>query len=98
MFRRKSKVVEGHCGRQVSVRDIASIEEEADGEAEEEEKQKKKEKKSISEIIINLTINLLTWIIWWVPNNANKCQMGFNSVFKGLIKISFIILQLRAFI
>ena len=42
MFRRKSKVVEGHCGRQVSVRDIASIEEEADGEEEEEEEEEEK--------------------------------------------------------
>ena len=30
-----------------------------------------------------LTLILLTWIIWWA-NNASKCQMGFNSAFKGL--------------
>ena len=35
-----------------------------------------------------LTLILLTWRIWWVPNNASKWQMGFNSVFKGVrIKI-----------
>jgi len=31
-----------------------------------------------------LTLILLTWRIWWAPNNDSKCQMGFNSVFKGL--------------
>jgi hypothetical protein len=25
------------------------------------------------------------WRIWWAPNNASKWQIGFNSVFKGLI-------------
>jgi hypothetical protein len=24
------------------------------------------------------------WRIWWVPNNASKWQMGFNSAFNGL--------------
>jgi hypothetical protein len=32
---------------------------------------------------------LLTWRIWWAPNNASKWQMGFNSVFKGLINPGF---------
>jgi hypothetical protein len=32
-----------------------------------------------------LTLILLTWRIWWVPNNARRWQMGFNSAFKGLI-------------
>jgi len=31
-----------------------------------------------------LTLILLTWRIWWVPNNASRWQMGFNSTFKGL--------------
>jgi len=31
-----------------------------------------------------LTLILLTWRIWWVPNNASRWQMGFNSAFKGL--------------
>ena len=35
-----------------------------------------------------LTLILLTWTIWWAPTNASKWQMGFNSVFKGLITIS----------
>jgi len=33
-----------------------------------------------------LTLILLTWRIWWAPNNVSRWQMGFNSVFKGLIK------------
>jgi len=32
----------------------------------------------------DLTFILLTWRIWWVPNNASRWQMGFNSAFKGL--------------
>jgi len=32
-----------------------------------------------------LTLILLTWRIGWAPNNASKWQMGFNSVFKGLM-------------
>ena len=36
-----------------------------------------------------LTFILLTWRIWWVPNNASKWQMGFNSAFKGLIYSAF---------
>ena len=35
-----------------------------------------------------LTLILLTWRIWWAPNSANKWQMGFNSVFKGLKGVS----------
>jgi hypothetical protein len=34
-----------------------------------------------------LTLILLMWRIWWAPNKANKWQMGFNSAFKGLIKL-----------
>ena len=33
----------------------------------------------------NAALTLLTWRIWWLPNNAGKWQMGFNSGFKGLI-------------
>ena len=33
----------------------------------------------------NFTLILLTWRKWWAPNNASKWQMGFNSVFKGLM-------------
>ena len=31
-----------------------------------------------------LTLTLLTCRIWRAPTNASKCQMGFNSAFKGL--------------
>ena len=31
-----------------------------------------------------LSLNPLTWKIWWAPNNASRCQMRFNSAFKGL--------------
>jgi hypothetical protein len=31
-----------------------------------------------------LTLILLTWRIWWAPNNANRWQVGFNLVSKGL--------------
>jgi len=34
----------------------------------------------------SLALILLTWKIWWVPNNASKWQMGFNSAFEGLIE------------
>jgi hypothetical protein len=37
--------------------------------------------------IVALTLYLLTWRIWWAPYNAIKGQMGFNSVFKGLVHI-----------
>jgi hypothetical protein len=37
-----------------------------------------------------LTLILLTWRIWWVPNNANKWQMGFNSTFKALIVLGLL--------
>jgi hypothetical protein len=30
------------------------------------------------------------WRIGWAPNNANRWQMGFNAVFKGLIHISLL--------
>ena len=35
--------------------------------------------------ILDLTLNLLTTTIVAPPSNASKWQMGFNSVFKGLI-------------
>ena len=35
-----------------------------------------------------LTLIPLTWSVWWVPNNASKRQIGFNSAFKGLIIIA----------
>jgi len=35
-------------------------------------------------VIRSLTLTLLMWRIRWVPNNASKWQMGFNSAFKGL--------------
>jgi len=35
----------------------------------------------------SLTLILLTWRIWWAPNNASRWQVGFNSAFKGLIKM-----------
>jgi hypothetical protein len=34
---------------------------------------------------------LPTWRIWWAPNNASKWQMGFNSVFRGLVGRSTIV-------
>ena len=36
-----------------------------------------------------LTLNLLTTTIVAPPSNASKWQMGFNSAFKGLIKLRF---------
>jgi len=38
-----------------------------------------------------LTLILQTWRIWWVPNNASKWQMGFNSEFKGLKSVESLI-------
>ena len=38
-----------------------------------------------------LTLNLLTTTIVAPPSNASKWQMGFNSAFKGLRQITFII-------
>jgi len=32
-----------------------------------------------------LTLILLMCRIWWAPNNASRCQMGFNSAFKVLM-------------
>ena len=37
-----------------------------------------------SRTTVLLTLILLTWSIGWVPNNASRWQMGFNSAFKGL--------------
>jgi hypothetical protein len=37
--------------------------------------------------ITPLTLILLMWRIWWDLNNASKWQMGFNSVFKGLMRL-----------
>ena len=43
----------------------------------------------ISSLMVNdLTLILLTWRKWWVPNNASKEQMGFNSGFKGLNEVT----------
>ena len=39
-------------------------------------------------LVCRLTLILLTWNIGWVPNNASKWQMGFNSAFKGLTSSS----------
>ena len=36
-----------------------------------------------------LTLILLTWTIWRAPTNASKWRMGFNSAFKGLIKLEW---------
>ena len=33
----------------------------------------------------DFTLILLTWRILWVPNNASRWQMGFNSAFKVVI-------------
>ena len=40
-----------------------------------------------------LTLILLTWKIWWAPNNASKCQMGFNSAFKGLTDLLSVVTE-----
>ena len=37
--------------------------------------------------LLILTLILLMWRIWLAPINASKGQMGFNSVFKGLIVV-----------
>jgi hypothetical protein len=39
---------------------------------------------SVATYRLLLTLILLTWRIWWAPHTASKCQMGFNSTFKGL--------------
>ena len=31
-----------------------------------------------------LILHPLTWKIWWIPNNASRWQMGFNSGFNPL--------------
>jgi hypothetical protein len=38
-----------------------------------------------------LTLNLLTTTIVAPPSNASKWQMGFNSAFKGLINLSYLL-------
>ena len=43
-----------------------------------------------------LTLILLTCKMWWVPNNARKWQMGFNSVFKGLIQSCFVCVSMHS--
>jgi hypothetical protein len=43
----------------------------------------------ISSLKVNdLTLILLTWRKWWA-NNASNYQIGFNSGFKGLMKLVF---------
>jgi len=37
-----------------------------------------------------LTLTPLTWKIWW-DNNASRWQMGFNSAFKRLITMQFVL-------
>jgi hypothetical protein len=44
---------------------------------------------SFCKVYLFLTLILLTWRIWWAHNNANKWQMGFNLVFKGLILLQW---------
>ena len=34
-----------------------------------------------------LNLILLTWTTWRAPTNVSKWRMGFNSAFKGLIRI-----------
>jgi len=36
-------------------------------------------------MVLLLTFILLKWRIWWASNNASRRQMGFSSVFKGLM-------------
>ena len=44
----------------------------------------------ISSLRVNdLTLILLTWRKWWT-NNASKWQMGFNSMFKGLMLLLYL--------
>jgi hypothetical protein len=38
---------------------------------------------------LTLTLILLMWRIWRAPNNASRCQMGFNLAFKGLKWLEF---------
>ena len=46
--------------------------------------------------MVVLTLNLLTTTIVAPPSNASKWQMGFNSVFKGLImKYKFLVIVAR---
>jgi hypothetical protein len=39
---------------------------------------------------MSLKLIFLTFRIWCAPNNASKCQMGFNSSFKALITTNYI--------
>jgi hypothetical protein len=39
----------------------------------------------------SLCFILLTWRMWWAPNNASRWQMGFNSAFKGLAGIHWLL-------
>ena len=41
-----------------------------------------------SGLLAALTLNLLTTTIVAPPSNASKWQMGFNSAFKGLMRLS----------
>jgi hypothetical protein len=40
--------------------------------------------------LAGLTLILLTWRIWWAPNKASKWQMGFNSAFEVLMRVSYV--------
>ena len=44
---------------------------------------------------MSLTLNLLTTTIVAPPSNASKWQMGFNSAFKGLIRMNYVHDQLK---
>jgi hypothetical protein len=60
-------------------------------------KERKKERKEWTLFVFlvkHLTLILLTWRIWWAPNNANKWQMGFNSMFKGLKKLNITLMKM----
>jgi hypothetical protein len=41
--------------------------------------------------ILILTLILLTWNIGWAPNNASRWQMGFNSAFRGLKTLIYMV-------
>ena len=43
------------------------------------------------QFFFHLTLILLTWRIWWACNNASRWQMGFNSAFKGLNIVLYIV-------
>ena len=48
---------------------------------------------AVANILSVLTLILLTWRIWWASNNANRWQKGFNSQFKGLMKLRTVLLN-----